>query len=304
VNGTCRFGRIALAPALAFIAGCAGTSQVVTPQQAARAPLVPGAMRQKLLYVARYSYGDVRIYDSQTLALVGALTGFSNPQGVALDRARNVYVVDQGPNEVFVFHRGAGKPFETLSDPDGIAFQVVVGNDGRVYLSNEYNFSLGNGNVVEYAPGSTSPTLEITDRKFNVVEDVGLDSKNNLYVTYDTPHVVGKINEYAPGKTHGKTLPPSLKGAGGIEFDAADDLVVCDTTAPAVKVFAQGASTPKYEFATSQIDPWDVTLTHQAKRAFVTDPYSGTTYEYALPSGKQLNAIPNPSGTTGVAVEL
>lgn len=259
--------------------------------------------RTKLLYIARYSYGDVQIYDSATLAQVGDITGFTNPQGVAIDSRRNLYVVNQGKNDVLAFHRNVKTPFETLSDPDGIPFQVVAGSDGTVYVTNEYNLSLGNGNVVEYAHGSTSPTGEITNPNFNVVEDVGLDSKNNLYVTYDNPHVVGKVNEYAPGNRHGKTLPFSLGGSGGIAFDSVDDIVVCDTTAPAVKVFAQGASTPKYEFGTTQIDPWDVALTAQAARAFVTDPFSGNTYEYALPSGKRLHTIANPSSTSGVAVE-
>jgi hypothetical protein len=266
-----------------------------------RSPVTP-ATRTKLLYIARYSY-DVQVYDSATLALLGDITGFTNPQGIAIDSRRNLYVVDQGKGDVLVFHRNAKTPFETLSDPDGIPFQVVVRSDGTVYVSNEYNFSLGNGNVAEYAPGSTSPTGEITDPNFNLVEDVGLDSKNNLYVTYDNPHVVGKVNEYSPGSTRGKTLPFSLGGAGGIAFDRADDIVVCDTTAPAVKVFAQGASTPKYEFGTKETDPWDVALAARATRAFVTNPFSGNTYEYALPNGRKLHTITNPSGTSGVAVE-
>jgi hypothetical protein len=115
--------------------------------------------------------------------------------------------------------------------------------------------------------------------------------------------VVGHVNEYAPGSIHGKRLPTLLNGAGGIDFDSADDLVIVDTNGKAVKVFAQGSSSPKYKFAQKQIDPWDVALARHSTRAFVTDPFTGNTYEYALPSGKRLHVIPNPSGTTGVAVE-
>jgi hypothetical protein len=312
--------RLALATAvsLGLVDGCTGPRAVFGPPNgtssaahAARtkvdprpARIAPNATRAKLLYIARYSFGDVQIYDSRSLGLVGDLTGFTNPRSVAVDDQRNVYVVDQGSNHVFAFHVGATTPFETLTDPDGIAFQVAVGHDGKVYLSNEYSFSLGNGNVAEYASGSTNPTREITNRQFSVVEDVGLDSKNNLYVTYDDQHVIGRINEYAPGSTHGKMLPLSLKATGGIEFDAADDLVVCDPVVPAVKVFAQGSRSPKYEFATGQIDPFDVALTSHAARAFVSDPFSGNTYEYSLPSGSLLHAITNPSySISGIAVE-
>jgi hypothetical protein len=94
-----------------------------------------------------------------------------------------------------------------------------------------------------------------------------------------------------------------LNGAGGIEFDTTDDLVIADPEGKAVKVFAQGASSPKFEFARSQIDPWDVALARRSSRAFVTDPFTGNTYEYALPGGKQLHVIRNPSSTSGVAVE-
>jgi hypothetical protein len=263
----------------------------------------PAAQRSKLLYISRYSYNDVQIYDSRTLKQVGVISGVTNPQGVALDKRRNVYVADQGANAVEVFHRGQTTPFETLTDSDGYLFQVVVGNDGTVYVSNEYGLSLGNGNVIEYAPGATTPSREITDRHFNLVEDAGVDSRNNLYVSFFDEHVVGRVNEYSPGSTHGKRLSLSLSGAAGIDFDAADDLVVVDTIVPDVKVFAQGSSSPKYEFAQGLIDPWDVALARRANRAFVTEPYTGNTYEYALPSGKQLHVISNPPNTTGVAVE-
>lgn len=303
-----RFHLLGAAAAFALLAGCGGATSV--PEAATQ--LIPRSgqnrisldtTNSKLLYIARYSSGDVRIYNSRTLALVGSLSGITNPQGVALDSRRNVYVVDQGLNVVKVFHRGAGTPFETLTDPDGSALQVAVGNDGTVYLSNEYNH-FGNGNVAEYPPGKTLPNTQIDDPHFSVVEDVGLDSHDNLYVTFFDEHSVGRVNEYPPGANNGKRLPIALNGAGGIEFDSSDDLVLADPNGKAVKVFAQGSSKPKYEFAHNQFDPWDVALARHSTRAFVTDPFTGNTYEYALPSGKRLHVISNPRYfTTGVAVE-
>jgi hypothetical protein len=293
---------------MALLAGCGGATTV---PEAATQPVARNeqsrisldTMNSKLLYIARHSFGDVRIYNSQTLALVGTLSGITDPAGVALDSRRNVYVVDQGLNDVKVFHRGSGTPFETLTDPDGFALQVAVGNDGTAYVTNEYSTHLGNGNVVEYAPGQTKPSRRIDDPHFSVVEDVGLDSHNNLYVTFFDFHSVGHVNEYPPGSTHGKTLPMTLHGAGGIELDSSNDLVLVDPNGGAVKVFAQGSSVPKYEFA-PQLSPWDVALASHSTRAFVTDQFTGNTYEYALPSGKRLHVIPNPPYfTMGVAVE-
>jgi hypothetical protein len=151
-----RFQCIVGAAAIWLLAGCGGA---MSPPQEANRPATGshswvsrGATGAKLLYVARYSLGNVQIYDSRTLRLVGTLAGFANPQGVAVDGRRNVYVVDQGSNVVFVFRRGSTIPFETLTDPDGIALQTAVGNDGTVYLSNEYNNHLGNGTSSNIRP--------------------------------------------------------------------------------------------------------------------------------------------------------
>lgn len=269
-----RFQCIVGAAAIGLLAGCGGAMSAPQalnrPATGSHSWVSRSATGAKLLYVARYSLGNVQIYDSRTLRLVGTLAGFANPQGVAVDGQRNVYVVNQGPNVVFVFRRGSTMPFETLTDPDGIALQTAVGNDGTVYLSNEYNNHLGNGNVLEFPPGETRPTRRIDDRDFSVVEDVGLDSHNNLYVTFFDLHSVGHVNEYPPGSARGKTLPVTLNGAGGIEFDAADDLVVADTDGKAVKVFAQGSSSPKYEFA--EIKPIRGTLRLRAAPRALLSP--------------------------------
>lgn len=292
---------------MALLAGCGGATTVpeVATQPAAhsgQSRISHDATNSKLLYIAIYS--EVQIYDSGTLALVGTLSRI-NPLGVALDSRRNVYVVDQGSNVINVFHRGARAPFETLTDPAGVALQVAVGDDGTVYVTNGYTHG-GNGNVVEYSPGKTRPNRRIDDPHFSVVGDVGLDSHNNLYVTFRDFNYVGRVNEYSPGATHGKTLPMTLQDARGIEFDSADDLVLVaplEAAGAAVGVFAQGSSGPKYGFG-HQIDPWDVALARHSTRAFVTDQFTGNTYEYALPSGKRLHIIPNPPYfTAGVAVE-
>jgi sugar lactone lactonase YvrE len=283
------------------LAGCTAAPHVGLGQR----PLgerESGLRRIDVVYVANYFNDNVQIYALPGLGNIGMIQGITNPQGLAVDRTGNLYVVDQNANDVLVFHKGKKVPFRTLTDTNGIAFQIAVGRDGTVYLTNEFDNNLGNGNVNEYAPGSTQPSKTLHNSRFNTVEGVGLDSNNNLYVTFDDNHVVGRIEEYAPGSSVGKLLLPKLKAAGGITFDSADDLVVCDQTAPAVKIFAQGSGNPKGEFAQRQIDPFNLALTKSQQQIFVTDPHSGNTYEYAYPSGTLLQTIPNNSGSNGVAV--
>lgn len=290
--------------ALALSAGCSTAPQPipdgVSTREKQRTPLE--ATGGQLLYIAEYFAGDVKIYSLPRVQNVGAITGIEHPQGVAVDPTGNVYVVDQATNNIYVFRKGETRPFKTLIDRKGIAFQVAVGNDGTVYVSNEFNRHLGNGNILEYAHGSRTPTLVLTDPTFSTVEDVALDPNGNLYVTYDNAHVVGKVMEYAPGSTKGVQLRPTLRAAGGIAFDAAADLLLCDQTAPGVKIFAQGARMPKLVFAQGQIDPFDLALTKDHNNVFVTDPRSGNTYEYALPSGTLERTIVNQAGVSGIAI--
>lgn len=301
------FGASIRARVVCAIAISLGASGCASAQQAGLgrpqlSSLEGGARRTAVVYVANYFNDNVQIYALPGLGNIGSIQGIANPQGLAVDGAGDLYVVDQNANDVLVFRKGEKAPFRTLADANGIAFQVAVGRDGTVYLTNEFNTHLGNGNVNEYPPGSTHPSKTLHDRRFNTVEGVGLDSKNNLYVTFDDNHVVGRIEEFSPGSSAGKLLLPTLKAAGGITFDAADDLVVCDQTAPAVKIFAQGSGNPLGEFAQGQIDPFNLALTKSEKQIFVTDPHSGNTYEYAFPSGTLLQTIPNSPGASGVAV--
>jgi hypothetical protein len=284
-----------------LFSGCTSTPRLGLVQSPLSQSL-SNARRTDVVYVANYFNDNVQIYTLPGLGNIGSIQGIVNPQGLAVDSAGDLYAVDQNANDVLVFHKGKKTPFRTLSDRTGIAFQVAVGRDGTVYLTNEFNNNLGNGNVNEYAPGHNMPTNTLHDRRFNTVEGVGLDSKNNLYVTFDDNHVMGRVEEFSPGSDVGKVLLPILKAAGGITFDSADDLVVCDQTAPAVKIFAQGSGNPKAEFAQGQIDPFNLALTKSEQQLFVTDPHSGNTYEYAFPAGTLLQTIPNSPGASGVAV--
>lgn len=118
-----RFQCIVGATAIGLVVGCGGA---MSAPQAANRPatgshswISRGATGAKLLYVARYSLGNVQIYDSRTLRLVGTLAGFANPQGVAVDGRRNVYVVEQGSNENPRYENAADLPGLVNTRRDG-----------------------------------------------------------------------------------------------------------------------------------------------------------------------------------------
>jgi hypothetical protein len=182
-----------------------------------------------------------------------------------------------------------------------------VGRDGTVYVANVWGVNFVPGNVVEYANGSTTPTSEITDPNFYSLYDVGLDSENNLYVTYETTGQLGCVNEYPPGQTVGKNLNLGLGYAAGIEFDANDNFVVGDIRlgGEEMKVYSHKNHTLLAAFDVLG-DPVDPAFTLSRDKVFVADYRSGKVLEYAYPSlvlvHKLSLLVPAPIGSA-VAVD-
>src|SRR5579862_9424371 len=67
------------------------------------------AHNAELIYVARQFEGDVLILDENG-HVVGDLTNFSFPAGLAVDRNQNLYVVSFFDSKIYVFRRGATSP--------------------------------------------------------------------------------------------------------------------------------------------------------------------------------------------------
>ena len=80
-------------------------------------------------------------------------TGFSNPFGLALDTAGNLYVSNQGNNTVSIVGPGGGAAtvFATgFSNPSGLAFDTA----GNLYIANSNTNS-----VLEVGPGGGVATV-------------------------------------------------------------------------------------------------------------------------------------------------
>ena len=117
------------------------------------------AARAKV-YVSVLGEATVNIYNPQG-TMTGQITGFGNPVGLAIDKAKNLYVADDFNNVIDVFKPGQHMPSTVLSDGALSPVDVAVGTDGSVYASNMTDGSPGSISV--WAPGSTTPTATITD---------------------------------------------------------------------------------------------------------------------------------------------
>lgn len=228
------FACIAVSAVLAACAGPAGTQMAGAFAPAARfvvgSHILPDAkMQPSLLYVSSILSDDVYVYSYPAGKAEGTLTGFDDPYGLCSDAAGNVWIVDDGANEIVEYAHGGTKPIATLKDPgeypEGCAVDPVTGN---LAVTNFYATS-GAGSVAIYAHAHGSPKL-ISDPNFQEYRFCGYDNKGDLYVGGVTSSLEFVFAKLLRGKKvfSAVKLKQSIEWPGGVAFDGSD-IAVGDT---------------------------------------------------------------------------
>jgi DNA-binding beta-propeller fold protein YncE len=237
-----------------------------------------------VVYVTSYNL-SVEIYNQRRphTTPCGSITGLHNPQGIFVDAAQHLWVVDQGngpPHHVYEFAPGNPTPLLTLVDTVGYPVDVAVDNaSGTVYVTNFFNNGSTPGVVEVYAKGSTTPTATLSDPNMQYAFYDAVDDAGNLYVTYlhlNGPTGVGQVDEWFGGTGTPKNLGITLKAPGGIVTTATGALLICDQAAKACGDFAPGSTTMTNAFARSDKDPFAIALDKSERTAYVVD--SGTNH--------------------------
>jgi DNA-binding beta-propeller fold protein YncE len=203
---------------------------------------------------------------------VGTGVSYSNPAGVAVDTAGNLYVADFGSNTVYkISAAGAVSPlpFSGLSNPQGVAVNssgsiVYVANTGASEIledsggtvttfqsgygfnqpqgvavdssGNVYVADTGNNRIEKFST-SGAVTILGSSYTFSGPASVAVDGSGNVYVT-DTGS--NKVVEISANNTV-TTLPGTYSGPFGVAVDSAGDVYVTDTNDHEVKMItAQG----------------------------------------------------------------
>lgn len=178
--------------------------------------------------------------------------GLSQPAGISLDAAGNLYVANTGGRSVSVFaptdigcvtgNRVIFGAHTCLMQPR----DVDVRPDGTAYVASE-------GSVEVYAPGAsgdTVPIQKITGSKTRLAtfsQGVSLDRALQIYVTSKGPNHPGRVTIYAPA-ANGNVAPirvidgsaTTLNAVSKIELDTNDETFV--TNGAAIDVFAPGVN--------------------------------------------------------------
>jgi hypothetical protein len=276
------------------------------PQPAHRAGgwLSPAAKKAKhLIYVSDFIGNAVEIYPTtgSNPSPIGKITdGISGPEGCFVDRHGNLYVANASNETVTMYPHGS-TTYKLQYTGFAYPTNVTAGPNGRVYVAD-----LVGEDVVEFPKGSTRSKLTIN---ITYPQGVAVDTKNNLYVSYNTgAHGggPGDVNEYPPGSSNGQNLGLPIVWSAGDAVDGNGDIVAADQGSgsnAAVYVFPPGSTKPSETINQGMEDPFRLALDSKYKTLYVADPEVNKVLIYDYSSGALTGSISNGlSSVYGVAL--
>jgi DNA-binding beta-propeller fold protein YncE len=236
--------------ASALLTGCVlplslskGQDDTVPPVGAPGAIPQSGAGTEYYLYAIdpknSPSSGEVHVYPlagkhQREIAYIAH--GLPAAHGIATDRAGNLYVAASSSKEVRVYAPLARRPFLTLKDRVGTnePWGVAVSGTGDVAVTNNITLSpYRPSNVSFFHAGATHPYATFTKPDYEFVWDA-YDDAGNLYVVGSSAHSRAVLSEIVGGgsgrKLQNLHAAGLSRGLGGVQVDAAGDVVVAQGT--------------------------------------------------------------------------
>jgi len=225
-----------------------------------------------LIYVSDFTGNAVEIYSAagSNQSPIGEITdGISGPEGSFVDTHGDLFVTNVSNQTVTMYPHGSTT---WKLQYTGFAYptNVTAGKDGWVYVAD-----LVGQKVVEFPKGSTRPKLTID---IAYPQGVALDSKNNLYVEYNSgAHGggPGDVNQYAPRSTSPKDLGlPSCRGPAMPSTEAAtsSQRIRVRGSNAAIYVFPPGSQTPSATINQGLEDPFRLAIDKPFSHLYVADP--------------------------------
>jgi hypothetical protein len=257
------------------------------------------------IIVSDASNDVVDIFDAAGV-LAAQLTGFSQPQGLALDTEGNLYVADTNNSRIQVYAAGFNGSAATISDPGEAPVALAIDRNDNIAVTNIITTTDGPGSVSFFNTGGTL-LATLSNASFAKVLFDAFDRNGNLYIdgiNASGDFVAGEIVGGANGKaitvlTTGNTIGYpggiAITSMGKIVFDDQKNVAIY-TYNPPVKgsLGTPIATTP----LTGAGDPIGITFTRSEKGIWVADPASGGLADKALVSSADKYQYPVGGGST------
>jgi hypothetical protein len=151
----------------------------------------------------------------------GKITGFVNPEGECSDRNGNIYIADEGAENVYKYSR-QGSLISVYNDSAyGLPWSCAVDpSTGNVAVTNVFSPGGGMGNVAIFSSPSSTPTILQNPGQF-VYTFAGYDPSGNLWVDGLDSTLSNFILSYC-GASSCSTIPISngtIYGPGAVQWD-------------------------------------------------------------------------------------
>jgi beta-propeller repeat-containing protein len=247
-----------------------------------------------LVYACGYYANMCNWYHLGNGTQAGVISGLTNPQGVGVDSAGNVYVANTGASNVPVYPKGGITATTTLDDTGWYPVDVAVASDGTVYVANIFSTSFTAGNVDIYAAGSTTATGSISDPNFFQVISVAVDEGHNVVVCYNNTSGFGACDLFKNASGSGTTVVSGLGFAGGVAWDRAESIVVNDQLGPTTQTFEtddNGATYNHCNSTTTTGDPLMMNLNPTGDDLFIANASGGYVQEQKFRDCTGMGAI-------------
>jgi sugar lactone lactonase YvrE len=209
---------------------------------------------------------------------------------LGVDSSGNLWVPEGtgtgGVADVVEFKPNCGAVVTTLSDSNGQPAGIAFASNGTAYVNNILGASSSAGNVAIYPKGATKPSKFLTNKAVFLAAGVGIDSKNNIYLSYyDSSDSPGML-VFAGGKMPGKTLKNFALGNPGVPaFDKKDNMIVTDDSDHTLNVYAPPYTGKPKTYQLKGSSP-QCSLNAAQSNLACGDKTNGSVDVYAYPTGK------------------
>jgi YVTN family beta-propeller protein len=267
-----------------------GFAATALPLAVAAGAVSPGVLgthhKTAQIYVSQGGSETVGIYDAAGNQ-VGQIGGFGNPAGLAVDRARSLYVADDLNDVVDVFAAGATSPSRVLQAGKNAPKEIAIGPGGSVYASDITDYP---ATITVWGHKGVKPLRTIEDGKVQSFSGIAFDAKGDLFAAW---YVQGQggIDEVPAGST----TPINLGVTGlfvplGVKVDRSGNLLVADAGCGCVEIIPSGATAPASSIG-GFMQPTELAFNATETLLYVSDAQAGDVAVINYKTGKVVSTI-------------